>query len=164
MPKMILRLTQNDGGQSAIETAVSLLVVLPMFMWVLQMCMFAYTITAFQYAARQGAQYAVTHGIDSVGCQGTGTSKATGSSCDATAAATEAVVIGMVRNATGQVLAHGASGGVSVSWTNGTNNPGDPVTVTVKSFMYKPIWKVPWMTGYYPQPYINAQATGTVLF
>jgi hypothetical protein len=164
MRRTILRLKQSDEGQSAIETAVSLLVILPMFMWVLQMCMFAYSITVFQYAARQGAQYATTHGIDSVGCQGTGTSKENSQGCDATAAATEAVVIGMVRNATGQTLAHGTSGGVSVSWGNGTNNPGDPVTVTVKAFMYKPIWKVPWMTGFYPQPYINAQATGTVLF
>lgn len=160
MRKTILRLKQSEGGQAQIETAVSLLVIVPIIMWVLQMCMFCYSIAAFQYAARQGAEYAITHGTDAIGCQGSG-SGVNGQGCDATAAATKSVVTGLVSSATGQSL---TSGGVVVSWANGTNKPGDPVTVTVSAFMYKPIFKVPWMTGFYPQPYINAQATGNVLF
>ncbi len=160
MVRKLQHLGRSDSGQAAIETAVSLLVILPMLVWVLQMCMFCYTIAAFQYATRQGAEYTMTHGTDAIGCQGPG-SGANSQGCDSTAAATKSVVTGLVKSATGQSI---TGSQVVVSWTNGTNKPGDPVTVSVTSFMYKPMYKVPWMTGFFPQPYINAQATGNVLF
>lgn len=154
------QILRSEIGQGTVETAVSFLISVPLLVLILQFCMFCYTIAVFQYATRQAAQYATTHGTNAVGCQGPGTG-ANNQGCDATAAATKSVVTSLVAAGTGQSL---SAGSVVVTWPNGSNAAGQPISVAVNGYQYKPIYNISWMNSFVPQAKINASATGYVLF
>ena len=64
MRRLFRRAFSDNRGSTLIETAVAMLVVIPMLLWLFEMCMYCYTTAVLQYAARQGVEYAMTHGTD----------------------------------------------------------------------------------------------------
>ena len=60
----------SEEGSLVVETALSLLVVIPMVFWMFEMCMLTYTYSVLGDAARQGVRYAIVHGTDSGNCSG----------------------------------------------------------------------------------------------
>jgi Flp pilus assembly protein TadG len=63
-------LIRSEDGSLVVETALSLLVVMPMVFWLFEMCMLTYTYSVLGDAARQGVRYAIVHGTDSGNCSG----------------------------------------------------------------------------------------------
>jgi hypothetical protein len=59
-----------EAGSLVVETALSLLLVLPMVFWLFEMCMLTYTYSVLGDAARQGIRYAIVHGTDTTLCSG----------------------------------------------------------------------------------------------
>lgn len=53
-----------------VETALALLVVIPVVLWLFELCMLVYTYSVLGDAARQGVRYAIVHGTDSTNCSG----------------------------------------------------------------------------------------------
>jgi Flp pilus assembly protein TadG len=161
MTNRIEGFVKNACGQSAVETAVAFLIITPLMVWLLEMCMFAYTQAVFQYATRQAVQYAMSHGTDAMGCQGPG-SGANSQGCDATAAATKSLITRLTISTTTQSL---TASQITTTWSNGTNNPGDPVSVTISGYKYHSLFNVPWLSSSGSKVMlINTTSGGNVLY
>jgi Flp pilus assembly protein TadG len=144
---------RDTRGSNEVETALAMLVTIPMLICLFEMCMFCYTVAVLQYASRQGVQYAMTHGTDAPNCSGPGGS--VHSSCPDVAGANVTAVVMAVAGSSGHVLSNAH---IQLIWSNNTNNPGNPVTVQVR-YPYKTYSHVP-----FPALTINGTATGQIVF
>ena len=68
-----LRRFKSESGSLVVETALSLLLILPVVFWLFEMCMVTYTYSVLGDAARQGVRYAIVHGTDTTNCSGPST-------------------------------------------------------------------------------------------
>ena len=144
---------RDTRGSNEVETALAMLVTIPMLICLFEMCMFCYTVAVLQYASRQGVQYAMTHGTDAPNCSGPGGS--VHSSCPDVAGANVTAVGMAVAGSSGHTL---SSDQIQLIWANNTNNPGNPVTVQVQ-YPYKTYSHVP-----FPALTINGTATGQIVY
>ena len=143
----------DNRGSTLIETAVAMLVVIPMLLWLFEMCMYCYTTAVLQYAARQGVEYAMTHGTDAPNCSGPGGS--INITCPDAAGS----------NVTGVVAQMAKSGGhnmtsltVQSTWAAGNNNPESSVTVMITT-PYTPYIHLPFVPST-----IKGTATGNIVY
>lgn len=65
-----LEKSRLEHGSLMVETAISLLVILPIVLWLCELCMLTYTYSVLGDAARLGVRYAIVHGADSSNCSG----------------------------------------------------------------------------------------------
>ena len=144
---------RDTRGSNEVETALAMLVTIPMLICLFEMCMFCYTAAVLQYASRQGVQYAMTHGTDAPNCSGPGGS--VHRSCPDVAGANVTAVVMAVAGSSGHSL---STGQIQLIWANNTNNPGNPVTVQVQ-YPYKTYSHVP-----FPALTINGTATGQIVY
>ena len=145
------RLMQAQRGQAMVETAIAMLVIVPMIIWLLEMTSYFYTVAVFQYASRQGVQYAMTHGSDAAGTTQGCVGPASG--CDATGAAVKSLVANL-SGSSGHKL---TTSNVTATW-GATGSPGDTVTVTV-NYTYKSIFPIKWTPST-----IQGQASGNLVY
>ncbi|HTU52197.1 MAG TPA: TadE family protein [Acidobacteriaceae bacterium] len=128
----ISRLRSEDGSL-VVETALSLLIVIPMVFWMFEMCMLTYTYSVLGDAARQGVRYAIVHGTDSGNCSGPS------SGCADTSAANVKSVV----TATAAYSFHDLSQmAVQVTYPDGSSAPPSRVNVTI-NYTYVPYIKLP---------------------
>jgi Flp pilus assembly protein TadG len=144
---------RDTRGSNEVETALAMLVTIPMLICLFEMCMFCYTVAVLQYASRQGVQYAMTHGTDAPNCSGPGGS--VHRSCPDVAGTNVTAVVMAVAGSSGHSL---STGQIQLIWANNTNNPGNPVTVQVQ-YPYKTYSHVP-----FPALTINGTATGQIVY
>ncbi len=144
---------RDTRGSNEVETALAMLVTIPMLICLFEMCMFCYTVAVLQYASRQGVQYAMTHGTDAPNCSGPGGS--VHRSCPDVAGANVTAVITAVAGSSGHIL---STSQIQLIWANNTNNPGNPVTVQVQ-YPYKTYSHMP-----FPALTINGMATGQIVY
>lgn len=131
-----------------IEVAVSMLVAIPLLLWAFEFAMCCYTTSVLQYAAREGVQFAVSHGSESSDGSGPGTSDPGGANVQA-----------VVKRIANDASLHNMTGlTVTPSWANGAATPGAPVSVQV-SWQYDPYIRLPWI-----EPTIKGTASGVVNF
>lgn len=116
-----------------VETALSLLVVIPMVFWMFEMCMLTYTYSVLGDAARQGVRYAIVHGTDSGNCSGPSTG------CPDTAAAN---VKSVVTSAAAFSFHDLSKMTVQVNYPDLESKPPSRVNVII-SYTYVPYIKLP---------------------
>jgi Flp pilus assembly protein TadG len=145
--------TLNTRGQTLVETSMALLVAIPVILWSFEMGMFCYTLGQYQYAARAGVQYAISHGTDAPDCSGPGGT--VNSSCPDPTGADISDLVANVSHSSGHVL---MSSQVKVSWGDLDNNPASPVTVTI-SAPYQPYVDLPFVPAI-----ITGTATGQIVY
>ncbi|MGB8477588.1 MAG: TadE family protein [Acidobacteriaceae bacterium] len=115
------------------ETALSLLLVMPMVFWLFEMCMLTYTYSVLGDAARQGVRYAIVHGTDSGNCSGPSSGCA-----DSSAAKVKSVV-----TAAAAFSFHDLSKmTVQVTYPDLASTPPSRVNVTI-NYTYVPYIKLP---------------------
>lgn len=110
----------GEDGQAMIEAAVALPVLLAFVFTMIEICLVFYSYCMISESAREGTRYAIVRGST---CQ-TGVTKA---SCTATASSINTFVqgLGWPNLGMGTLTAN-------TTFPNSTQNPGNPVTVTVK--------------------------------
>jgi Flp pilus assembly protein TadG len=126
-------LIHSEEGSLVVETALSLLLVIPMVFWMFEMCMLTYTYSVLGDAARQGVRYAIVHGTDSNNCSGPSTG------CADTAGAN---VSSVVRNAAAFSFHDLSKMTVQVTYPDLASNPPSRVNVTI-NYTYVPYIKLP---------------------
>lgn len=112
------RLAATDG-QALIEAALTLPLVCAFMFTMIEACLAYYSYCMISESAREGTRYAMVHGAT---CTTSGNA-----SCTATAASINSYVtsLGWPNLGAGTLSA-------STSFPNGTQNPGNPVQITVK--------------------------------
>lgn len=127
------RFLSGERGSVMVETAIALLVVMPMVFWILEICMFTYTCSVLGDAARQGVRYAIVHGTDSGNCSGP---------TNGCADATGANVSSEVDNAARYCFHDLSNMTIQVVYPDGSSAPPSRVTVTVH-YTYVPYIQLP---------------------
>lgn len=124
---------RGDNGSLMVETALALMVVLPVVFWLFELCMLTYTCGVLGDAARQGVRYAVVHGTDSSTCSGpsNGCADASGSN-----------VVSVVDNAAAYSFHNLSAMTVQVTYPDGSSAPSSRVNVTV-DYTYVPYIQLP---------------------
>lgn len=116
-----------------IETALSLLLVIPIVFWLFEMCMLTYTYSVLGDAARQGIRYAIVHGTDTTNCSGPSTGCADASGAN---------VIAVVQQAAAYSFHNLSDMHVQVSYPDLSSAPPSRVTVTI-NYTYVPYIRLP---------------------
>ncbi|MGH9617678.1 MAG: TadE/TadG family type IV pilus assembly protein [Acidobacteriaceae bacterium] len=125
----------SEEGSLVIETALSLLVVVPLVFWFFELCMMTYTYSVLGDAARQGVRYAIVHGTDSGNCSGPSIGCADLSGAN---------VVAVVDNAAAMSFHNLSDMTVQVSYPDLSSAPSSRVNVTV-DYTYVPYIKLPWI-------------------
>jgi Flp pilus assembly protein TadG len=128
-----IRRLRSEKGSLVVETALSLLVVIPMVFWLFEMCMLTYTYSVLGDAARLGVRYAIVHGTDSGNCSGPS------GGCADTAGAN---VKSVVTTAAASSFHDLSKMTVQVSYPDLASNPPSRVNVTI-NYTYVPYIKLP---------------------
>jgi Flp pilus assembly protein TadG len=140
---------RSEEGSLVVETALSLLLVIPMVFWLFEMCMLTYTYSVLGDAARQGVRYAIVHGTDSNNCSGPS------SGCADTAAANVKSVV----NAAAAYSFHDLTRmTVQVTYPDQASTPPSRVNVTINC-IYVPYIKLPGIANS-----VQLSAQGRILY
>jgi Flp pilus assembly protein TadG len=123
----------SEEGSLVVETALSLLLIIPMVFWLFEMCMLTYTYSVLGDAARQGVRYAIVHGSDSSNCSGPS------SGC---ADASGANVISVVETSAAYSFHDLSKMTVQATYPDLASSPGSRVTVII-NYTYVPYIKLP---------------------
>jgi Flp pilus assembly protein TadG len=128
------RFQNDERGQAAIEFAlvIGLLVILMVSM--LEMTIFLYNYAVLTDAAKEGIRYAMVHGSSGTNPSGTGGPCGTTTS-GGTFTAVQAYAAASLHNVSNM--------NVNVCYSDGNNNPGSRVQVSV-SYPYSPLFLVNW--------------------
>ena len=124
---------KSEEGSLVVETALSLLLVVPMVFWLFELCMLTYTYSVLGDAARQGVRYAIVHGTDSGNCSGpsSGCGDASGAN-----------VVAIVKSAAAYSFHDLTNMTVQVTYPDLASNPPSRVDVTI-DYTYVPYIKLP---------------------
>lgn len=127
------RFVSDDGGSLVVETALALMIAMPMVLWLFELCMFTYTYSVLGDAARQGVRYAIVHGTDTTNCSGpsAGCSDSVGAN-----------VVSVVQKAAAYSFHDLSQMNVQVTYPDGTSNPPSRVDVAI-NYTYVPYIKLP---------------------
>ena len=127
------RLGNDVVGSLLLETALALMLALPVIFGVFEICMFTYTLSVLEDAARMGVRYAIVHGSDSGNCSGPG------SRCADSAAAN---VQSAVQQNAANSLHDTSAMTVNVSYPDGSSSPPSRVIVAIR-YTYVPYLNLP---------------------
>ncbi len=133
---LLLRLTRRSDGSALIETALVLLVGVPLSMYTFEICMMTYTNSVLGDAARRGVRYASLHGTDSTTCSGpsTGCGDPNGNN-----------VVSYVKSAAVISLHDVSAMTVSVTWPDGASTPNSHVLIKI-AYTYVPYVTYPGLS------------------
>lgn len=123
----------SETGSLVVETALSLLLVLPMVFWLFEMCMLTYTYSVLGDAARQGVRYAIVHGTDTTNCSGPSSGCADSSGAN---------VITVVDSSAANSFHDLTQMKVQVDYPDASSAPPSRVNVTI-NYTYVPYIKLP---------------------
>lgn len=123
----------SEEGSLVVETALSLLLVIPMVFWLFEMCMLTYTYSVLGDAARQGVRYAIVHGTNSSNCSGPSSGCADASGANVTA---------VVQSAAAYSFHDLSQMTVQVTYPDGSSAPPSRVNVTI-DYSYVPYLQLP---------------------
>jgi Flp pilus assembly protein TadG len=139
----------EDDGSLLLESAIALLVIVPMVFWLFEICMLTYTCSVLGEAARQGVRYAVVHGTDNSNCSGpsVGCGDASGAN-----------VVSVVDKFAAYSFHNLSAMTVQVSYPDGSSQPPARVNVAIQ-YTYMPYIQLP---GLGQKIKMNAQ--GRVLY
>ena len=141
----------RNRGQSSVEFALTIVFVMIVIFWTVELSMYVYTYSVLANAAKEGVRYAVVHGC------GTNSGTCCGTCTPACADPAGANIVTQVTNFA-QLSFHDVSAmTVNVNYLDGTAKSPNRVQVTVQ-YTYKPYFSF----GFSP-PVINAAAEGIVL-
>ncbi len=124
---------RSEEGSLVVETALSLLILIPMVFWMFEMCMLTYTYSVLGDAARQGVRYAIVHGTDSGNCSGPSSGCGDSSGTN---------VKSVVNNAAASSFHDLSKMTVQVTYPDQASNPPSRVNVTI-NYTYVPYIKLP---------------------
>jgi Flp pilus assembly protein TadG len=127
------QLRHSEDGSLMVETAMALLVVMPLVFWLFEICMLTYTYSVLGDAARQGIRYAIVHGTDSAVCSGPSTG--CGDSVGANVSA-------VVKKAAAYSFHNLSNMQVSVTYPDASSSPPSRVAVAI-SYTYVPYIQLP---------------------
>jgi len=149
-----------ERGQSAIEFALTIVILVVLLVGMLELTMFVYTYSVLADAAKEGVRYAIVHGASGTAPAGptgvpqTGTSWGTCSSLDS---GTDSVVTAVQHYAA--LSLHSTSAiHVYVCYPDKSNNPGSAVEVSV-NYPYQPLFGLGW-----PKVNVAATSAGRIMF
>lgn len=143
------RLCADEHGSLMVESAIALLVIVPLVFWLFEICMLTYTYSVLGDAARQGVRYAIVHGTDSSNCSGPSLGCGDSSGTN---------VVAAVDNFAANSLHDLSAMTVDVNYPDGTSTPPARVNVTIH-YMYVPYLQIP---GVVQQ--INMSAQGRLVY
>lgn len=133
-----------------LEMVVSLMVVMSLVFWLFELCMFTYTCSVLNDAAREGVRYAIVHGTHSTICSGPD------SSC--TDQSPYANVKAAVTSAASASMHDLSQMTVTVSYANATAALGNPVSVSLV-YTYVPFVVLPGL-----QNKVTFSSQGMILY
>lgn len=139
----------SEEGSLVVETALSLLLVIPMLFWLFEMCMLTYTYSVLGDAARQGVRYAIVHGTGSANCSGPTTG------CADTSGAN---VISVVQTAAAYSFHDLSQMTVQVTYPDASSAPPSRVNVTI-NYTYVPYIRLPGIADS-----VQLSAQGRILY
>lgn len=139
----------SEEGSLVVETALSLLLAIPMVFWLFEMCMLTYTYSVLGDAVRQGVRYAIVHGTGSSNCSGPS------SGC---ADASGAHVSAVVKSAAAYSFHDLSEMTVQVTYPDGSSAPPSRVDVTL-NYTYVPYIQLPGIAKS-----IQLSAQGRILY
>ncbi len=146
---VLRRLRKCTGAQAMVETALVLVIGIPLCFYSFEVCMLTYTVGVIGDSARQGIRYAVVHGTDSSTCSGpsTGCGDATGANVKSTVATAAQLSF---HDTTKMV--------VTVTYPDSTSTPGSHVLITV-AYTYVPYMNYPGLAQN-----ISATSEGVIVY
>lgn len=149
-PRVAMRsLCGRDEGSLVVETALALVVVIPMVLWLFELCMLVYTYSVLGDAARQGVRYAIVHGTDNANCSGPSSGCA-----DSTGANISTVV-----NQTAAYSFHNLSNmAVQVTYPDDSSTPPSRIAVAIE-YTYVPYVQLPGIATK-----LQLQAQGRIVY
>jgi Flp pilus assembly protein TadG len=145
-----LRYGGDESGSASIETAAALGFVLLLAFWLMEMCMFGYTLSVLEDAAHEGVRYAISHGAESSNCSGPTTG-----CTDTTGANVKAVVKNIAAASLHQINAMT----VTVSYPDTTGSKAGSLVKVSISYQY-----VPYVNSLGFQPTASISAEGRIVY
>jgi Flp pilus assembly protein TadG len=131
-------MARRTKGQATLEMLISLLVATSLVFWLFELSMFTYTCSVLNDAAQEGVRYAILHGVDSTICSGPDTSCTNQSPYSNVQAVVAAAASASLHNLSAMTI--------TVSYTNSTAAPGNPVAVKV-AYTYVPYINLPGLAN-----------------
>lgn len=153
--RLFRKASHDNRGQALVETAAALLIAIPIILWAFEMSMYCYTMAQYQYAARAGVQYAISHGTDAPDCTGPGGNVNTSCS-EPTEGAAVSQVVANISQPSGHQLQIGE---VVASWPTHDNNPGSEIDVVITAPYVPYVHHLPFIP-----PTITGTATGRITY
>jgi len=148
-----------ERGQSAIEFALTIVMLVVLLVGMLELTMFVYTYSALANAAKEGVRYAIVHGASGTspsGPAGIPQIKPWGA-CNISDSNTDSVVTAVKRYAA--LSLHSTSAiHVFVCYPDTSNSPGSSVEVSV-NYLYQPLFGLGW-----PKVNVAANSAGRIMF
>jgi Flp pilus assembly protein TadG len=144
-----LREANKEDGALMVETALSLLVIVPVVLWLFELCMLVYTYSVLGDAARQGVRYAIVRGTDSTNCSGPS------SGCLDSAGSN---VSNIVKNAAAYSFHNISNMSVQVTYPDGSSTPPSRVGVVI-DYTYVPYVNLPGISTH-----LLLQAQGRIVY
>ena len=127
-----------QDGQATLEMLVSLMAVISLAFWLFELCMFTYTCSVLNDAAQEGVRYAIMHGVDSTICSGPDATCTNQSPYSNVQAVVTAAASASLHNLSAMTI--------TVSYSNSTAAPGNPVAVKV-AYTYVPYINLPGLAN-----------------
>jgi Flp pilus assembly protein TadG len=134
---------RSEGGQSAIEFAFAVPILVAVVFGFMQLCMIFYTRNLISECAREGSRYAILHGAT---CK-----TSSGSSCEAAVSDIQSYITGNKLPNIG-----GGTMQIAVTYPDGNDQPNSRVTVTIT---YAYALKAPFI----PSQFINLKSSSTMI-
>jgi Flp pilus assembly protein TadG len=148
-----------ERGQSAIEFALTIVMLVVLLVGMLELTMFVYTYSALADAAKEGVRYAIVHGASGTspsGPSGVAQTSAWGA-CNSSDSGTDSVVNAVQRYAA--LSLHSTTAiHVFVCYPDKSNSPGSSVEVSV-NYLYQPLFGLGW-----PKVNVAANSAGRIMF
>jgi Flp pilus assembly protein TadG len=144
-----------QGGQAAVEFALTITSIFVLLIGMLELTMFVYTYSVLADAAKEGVRYAIVHG-SSISGPVTGTvSSPPWPACTTPAGGS---LLSTVQTYAAASLHSTSSMNIYACYPDGSNNPGSAVEVSV-SYPYEPFFGLGW-----PTVNVYANSAGRIMF
>ena len=151
---------QSQRGQSAIEFALMIVILVVLLVGMLELTMFVYTYSVLADAAKEGVRYAIVHGASGTspaGPTGLPQTSASWTTCSSSDSGSDSVVSAVQHYAA--LSLHSTSAiSVSVCYPDKSNSPGSAVEVSV-NYLYQPLFGLGW-----PKVNVAANSAGRIMF
>jgi Flp pilus assembly protein TadG len=146
---------KSQCGQSAVEFALMISVLVLLLVGMLELTMFVYTYSVLADAAKEGVRYAIVHGASVSGATSGDASSAPWPACTTQASGS---LLTTVQTYAAASLHHPSSMHVYACYPDGSNKPGNAVQVSV-NYLYQPLFGLGW-----PKVNVAANSAGRIMF